>query len=105
MEFSVKSGNPEKQRTACLVLGVYESRRLSPAAEQFDRACAGYLSNLLRRGDMEGKVDQTLLLLQVPNTLCDRVHFVGCAQEPDLDVRRFLQIMAKAVTTLHNTGA
>ena len=58
MEFTVKSGNPEKQRTACLVLGVYESRRLSQSAEQFDSANEGYLSNLLRRGDMEGKVVQ-----------------------------------------------
>jgi len=105
MEFSVKSGNPEKQRTACLVLGIYESKRLSPAAEQFDRACAGYLANLLRRGDMEGKLDQTLLLIQVPKTLCDRILLVGCGKERDLDDRRFRQIMAKAVTTLHSTGA
>jgi hypothetical protein len=66
MEFSVKSGNPEKQRTACLVLGVYESRRLTPAAEQFDAACGGYLGNLLRRGDLEGKPGQSLLLFNVP---------------------------------------
>jgi leucyl aminopeptidase len=105
MEFSVKSGNPEKQRTACLVLGVYESRRLSAAAEQFDRACAGYLANILRRGDMEGKVDQTLLLIHVPNTLCDRVLLVGCGKERDLDDRRFRQIMARTATALHNTGA
>jgi leucyl aminopeptidase len=105
MEFSVKSGNPEKQRTACLVLGVYESRRLSTAAEQFDRACKGYLSNILRRGDLEGKVDQTLLLIQVPNTLCDRVLLVGCGKERDLDDRHFWQIMARAATALHNTGA
>ena len=30
MEFSVKSGSPEKQRSACIVVGVYEPRRLSP---------------------------------------------------------------------------
>ena len=33
MEFAVKSGNPEKQRTAGLALGVYESRRLTLDAE------------------------------------------------------------------------
>ena len=53
MEFSVKSGNPEKQRTACLVLGVYESRRLTPPAEQFDTAAEGFLGNVLRRGDLD----------------------------------------------------
>ena len=34
MEFSVKSGSPEKQRSACIVVGVFEPRRLSPIAEQ-----------------------------------------------------------------------
>jgi len=29
MEFSVKSGSPEKQRSACIVVGVFEPRRLS----------------------------------------------------------------------------
>ena len=49
MEFAVKSGNPEKQRTACLVLGIYESRRLTSSAEQLDAACGGALGNLWDR--------------------------------------------------------
>ena len=62
MEFSVKSGNPEKQRSACIVVGVFEPRRLSGVAEQLDKVSDGYLSNLLRRGDLEGKSGQVLLL-------------------------------------------
>ena len=54
MDFTVKSGNPEKQRTACIVLGVFEPRRLSPVAEQLDEVTGGYISNLIRRGDLEG---------------------------------------------------
>ena len=62
MEFSVKSGSPEKQRSACIVVGVYEPRRLSGIAEQLDKISEGYISNLLRRGDLEGKPGQMLLL-------------------------------------------
>jgi len=105
MEFTVKSGNPEKQRTACLVLGVYESRRLTPAAEQFDTACGGYLGNLLRRGDLEGKVGQSLLLFNVPEALCERVLLVGCGREREVDSRRFRQIMHHAASALNETGA
>ena len=54
MEFSVKSGSPEKQRSACIVVGVFEPRRLSPV-EQLDKISDGYISSLLRRGDLEGK--------------------------------------------------
>ena len=55
MEFSVKSGSPEKQRSACIVVGVFEPRRLTSVAEQLDEISEGYISNLLRRGDLEGK--------------------------------------------------
>jgi len=105
MEFTVKSGNPEKQRTACLVLGVYESRRLTVSAEQFDAAVGGYLGNLLRRGDLEGKPGQSLLLFNVPDALCERVLLVGCGRERDLDDRRFQQIMTHVATALNETGA
>ncbi|MBZ4195006.1 MAG: leucyl aminopeptidase [Candidatus Contendobacter sp.] len=105
MEFTVKSGNPEKQRTACLALGVYESRRLTRAAELFDHASHGYLGNLLRRGDLEGKPGQSLLLLNVPGSLAERVLLVGCGRERDLDDRRFRQIVANAATALQETGA
>ena len=50
MEFGVKSGSPEKQRSACIVVGVFEPRRLSAVAEQLDRVSDGYISSLLRRG-------------------------------------------------------
>lgn len=51
MEFSVKSGSPEKQRSACIVVGVFEPRRLSPIAEQLDKISDGYISALLRRAN------------------------------------------------------
>ncbi|MEE4379857.1 MAG: leucyl aminopeptidase [Candidatus Competibacteraceae bacterium] len=105
MDFSVTSGHPEKQRTACLVLGVYESRRLSAAAEQFDAANDGYLSGFLRRGDIEGKLGQDLLLFQTPHALCDRVLLVGCGRERELDDRRFRKILNHATQALTDTGA
>ena len=55
MEFSVKSGSPEKQRSACIVVGVFEPRRLSPVVEQLDKISDGYISALLRRGELEGR--------------------------------------------------
>ncbi|VEI46584.1 leucyl aminopeptidase [Actinobacillus equuli] len=43
-----------------MVVGVYEPRRLSAAADQLDKLSEGYISTLLRRGDLEGKAGQTL---------------------------------------------
>jgi leucyl aminopeptidase len=105
MDFMVKSGNPEKQRTACVVLGVYEPRRLSPAAEQLDEVTGGYITNLIRRGDLEGRLGQTLLLHNVPNTLCDRVLLVGCGRERELGDGQYLKVVTRAAHTLNDIGA
>jgi leucyl aminopeptidase len=37
VEFSIKSGSPEKQRCGCVVVGVFEQRQLSLAAELLDK--------------------------------------------------------------------
>ncbi len=105
MEFSVKSGSPEKQRSACIVVGVFEPRRLSAIAEKLDEISEGYISNLLRRGDLEGKPGQMLLLHQVPNILSERVLLVGCGKERELDERQYKQIISKTINTLNETGS
>ncbi len=105
MEFSIKSGSPEKQRTACVVVGVFESRKLTLPAELLDKASEGYLSEIVRRGDMEGKSGTTLLLHKVPGTLCERVLLVGLGKEKDFRDKEFGTAIRTAVKTLNETGA
>ncbi|MCL2871916.1 MAG: leucyl aminopeptidase [Betaproteobacteria bacterium] len=105
MEFTIKSGNPEKQRTACVVVGVFDNRKLSLAAERIDRAAKGYISDIIRRGDMEGRLGTTLLLYNVPNTLADRVLLVGLGRERDFKEREYYTAVRNAVKFLNETGA
>ena len=105
MEFSIKSGSPEKQRSACVVVGVYEPRKLTLAGELIDGIANGYLSDIIRRGDMEGKLGATLLLHSVPNTLCDRVLLVGLGRERDFKDKQYRDAMRTAVKTLNETGS
>jgi len=105
VEFSIKSGSPEKQRSACVVVGVFEPRKLSLAGELIDKTARGYLSDLLRRGDMEGKPGSTLLLHNVPGTLADRVLLVGLGKEKDFREKEYRDALRVAVKTLNETGS
>ncbi len=105
MEFNVKSGHPEKQRSACVVVGIYEPRNLSDAAKRIDKISKRHISSILRRGDLEGKIGQTLLLHNVPGTLADRILLVGCGRGRDLGDRQYHRIITQAVRTLHETGS
>lgn len=104
MEFSIKSGNPEKQRCGCVVVGVFERRRLSLAAELLDNASDGFLGNILRRGDMDGKVGTTLLLHGVPGTLCERVLLVGLGKEKEFREKDYRVAVRAAIKALSNTN-
>ncbi|MBS1142456.1 MAG: aminopeptidase Metallo peptidase family [Proteobacteria bacterium] len=105
MEFSIKSGSPEKQRSACVVVGIFESRKMTLPAELLDKASGGYISDIIRRGDMEGKAGSTLLLHSVPSTLCDRILLVGLGKEKEFREKEFASAIRTAVKVLNETGA
>jgi hypothetical protein len=87
VEFSIKSGSPEKQRSACVVVGVFEPRKLTLAAELLDNAARGHLSDIIRRGDMEGKAGTTLLLHNVPGTSATASCWSASARKRSLATR------------------
>ncbi|MBL7003998.1 MAG: leucyl aminopeptidase [Gammaproteobacteria bacterium] len=105
MEFGVKSGNPDKQRAACLIIPVYQPRKLSQSGEEIDKVSDGYLSTIIRRGDMDGKLGQTHSLHNVPGTLADRVLLVGCGKEKNLNDQTHKVIVTATAKAICKTGA
>lgn len=105
MEFSTKSGSPEKQRGGSVVVGIFESRKLTLAAELLDKTSQSYISDIIRRGDMDGKAGTTLLLHHVPGTLCDRVLLVGLGKERDFREKEYCASIRTSIKTLNETGA
>jgi leucyl aminopeptidase len=105
MEYFVKSGNPEKQRVACVVVGVYERRSLSASAEIINAASDGMLASVLRRGDMDGRLGSTLVLHNVPGTFADRVMLVGLGRERSFDEAAFRKAIVASSLALRATGA
>jgi leucyl aminopeptidase len=104
MEIGIKSGSPEKQRSACVVVGVYDHRKLSFAAEILDHAAGGYLSDILRRGDMDGKPGGSLLLHNVPGVLCERILLVGLGKEREFRDRQYREAVQLAIRQVADIG-
>ncbi|KUM03060.1 leucyl aminopeptidase [Chromobacterium subtsugae] len=105
MEFNIKSGSPEKQRVACVIVGVYESRKLTFAADLLDRISNGFISDVIRHGDMEGKLGSTLVLHSVPHTLCDRVMLVGLGKEREFRAKEYREAVRASIKALTQTSA
>jgi leucyl aminopeptidase len=88
-----------------VIVGVYESRKLTFAADLLDRISNGFISDVIRRGDMEGKLGSTLLLHSVPHTLCDRVMLVGLGKERDFRAKEYREAVRSSVRSLTQTSA
>ncbi len=105
MEFSTNRGIPEKRATPCIAVGVYAGHKLSAAAETLDRASKGGVREVVRRGDMEGKLGATLLLYRVPGVAAERVLLVGLGDETALREREYREAARAAVKAAQETGA
>jgi leucyl aminopeptidase len=105
MDFIVKSGSLEKQRTGCIVVGVYEGGRLSPSAMELDTASGHALNEALSRGDLEGELGTTLLLPGISKVASERVLLVGLGPEQELVESSYHTVLCAATRTLCTTGA
>lgn len=100
MEFTIKSGDANRQRSACVVVGIHEAQHLSEAAQQLDNASKGYITNLLKHGDIDGKIGQTLLLHKIPHVQAERVLLVGCGSKRELNEAQYIKIVMTAAKVL-----
>jgi len=105
VEFSIKQGNPEKQKSACVVVGVYEGGKLSKAAQALDKACKHTLSDLIAQGDMSGKSASTLLLHKLPGIAAERVLLVGLGKAGEQSAKFRIEILQALFKALHGTPA
>ncbi len=105
MEFSVKHGPVENQRSACIVVGVHEKHKLGAAAAALDAACGGAISRTLKGNDIKGKTGDTLLLHHVGDQF-ERLLLVGCGKAGEaLSAADYRKLLGAALTALKGTGA
>jgi leucyl aminopeptidase len=105
VEFSTKLAAPEKLQGACVVVGVYESRKLSRSAEALDRVARGQLREVLRSGDMEGKAGSTRMLYRVRGVSAERILLVGLGKEKEFGERQYRDCARAALSAIRDTGA
>jgi leucyl aminopeptidase len=101
----MRTSAPEKAKAGCVAVGVFEGHKLTREAEAIDRAARGMLRELVKRGDMEGKVGATRVLYRVPGVACERVVLFGLGKEEELGAKAFRETVQAAVRAIADTGA
>ncbi len=104
MDYFVKCGHPAKQRAGTVVVGVFDRRKLSADAQRLDDESGQAISKLLRRGDLDGKSGQSLMLHDLPGVAADRVLLIGCGKISEFDDATFRKAHATAARALKDAG-
>ncbi|MFM2396582.1 MAG: aminopeptidase a cyteinylglycinase, partial [Pseudomonadota bacterium] len=97
--------NAAATQSDCLVVGVYEAKVLSEAAQEIDRASKGMISKLLADGDMDGKLEATLMLHHVPGLTSSRLLLVGLGKEADFTEKQYAKAVRASIKALEKSGA
>ncbi len=100
MQFLVKAGAAATQRSACVVLGVFEGRKLSTPAQDVDTASKGYIKTALKSAGFEGKSGQTLMLYRVPGVSAEHVLVVGLGESGKLKAASYRKAVGAATKAL-----
>ncbi|MDX1454919.1 MAG: M17 family peptidase N-terminal domain-containing protein, partial [Gammaproteobacteria bacterium] len=103
MQFMVKTGKLAGIKSDCVVVGVFQGRKLSAAATEIDTASKGYLKAAIKDAGFEGNVGQAQLLVKVPGLGTSRVMLLGLGKEADLDSLTLQKAVKSAASQLVGT--
>jgi leucyl aminopeptidase len=105
IQFSSKLVEPLKQGTDCLVIGCYEGLKLNAAGSAINAADAQQLESILKRENFQGKVGQTLLLLNPQGIAAARllVLGLGATKEGSISGDNYRKAVQKIGDTLRAT--
>ncbi|MDB5774909.1 MAG: leucyl aminopeptidase [Herbaspirillum sp.] len=106
MDFSIKTIDAKTSiatvKTGCLVVGIFENRKLSAAAAAIDKT--GAVTAILKTGDLSGKPGSTLLLRGLQGVAADRVLLVGLGDSEDIKDKHFNQTVQAIVRVFGTLG-
>ncbi|WP_034291880.1 leucyl aminopeptidase [Herbaspirillum sp. RV1423] len=107
MDFSIKTLDAKTSVTAAktgtLVVGVFENRKLTQAAQALDKM--GAISNVLKSGDISGKPGTTLLLRGLTGAAAERVLLVGLGDDEQIADKSYSSATQATVRALSTVGA
>lgn len=103
MEFAVKVTLPEKMKTGCLVIPVYEGSKLGTHATALDKACQGGLKAALALGDVEGKAGEATVLAAPTNIDAKRILLIGMGKSGELNESGARKAVQKAFALAKTT--
>ena len=103
MDYLLANTPLESLQTECLIIAVFQDQQLSSEAKALDTLTNGLISSVVERGDIQGKVADTLLITYLPNSSINRVLLVGLGEADKLSAKDYRKALAATASALKST--
>jgi leucyl aminopeptidase len=105
VEFSIKSGSPEKQRSACVVVGVFEPRKLTLAAELSTTRRAAIFRTSFAAATWRERPAPPCCCTTFPAPSATASSWSASARKRSSAIKEYCDAIRSAVRTLNETGS
>ncbi len=100
MNYSIETNAVETLKADLLVVGIYSNQEFSVGAKAVDDATTGFLTSIVKRGDISGKLNDTLLLNIIPNSDIQRILFVGLGEQKPLTIKNYRKVLTVTINAV-----
>ena len=105
MKTALKTSNPVRLVTDCLVIAVAAKNKFSAEAKEIDIASGKRLSSVLENGDFDGSLGTSLMLQGLEGVKAKRVLLVGCGDKAKLSLKEARKLLISIAKSLLSSQA
>ena len=104
MKYTIENSSIKTLKTQAFIAFISAEKKLGKLAKELDTASKGYIKDILKTGDIDGSLGQTLVLHNVPGVSAKRVILVGIGKADNLCASSYQKIIQTIYTTLSKTN-
>ncbi len=100
MEYSIETAPIETLACDCIIIGLYQNQQLAPSAPALTDHLQALISKVVSRGDITGKLAETVLINVIPDSTVQRVLLLGLGEQKPLSRKNYRKILTTAANSL-----
>ncbi len=100
MDYSIETRPIEILSCDCIIIGVYQNQQLIPSGTALSDNLQKLTTKVFKRGDLSGKIGETVMLNVVPGSGVERLLLVGLCENKPLSAKNYRKILAAAIANL-----
>ncbi|AZP36311.1 Cytosol aminopeptidase [Candidatus Annandia adelgestsuga] len=104
MEFTFNFNILDKKTNTCAIISVFKNKELSNIGNKLNIISNNYILCEINNSGLNGKINQSLLLHNVPNIKYKRLLIIGCGNKKKFNINKYINSINKIINIIKNTN-